>query len=202
MSLPVSNAGRFANTRCQCPVEVSGVVNILYELRTSYLARHRPITRSNSERTSTSRNLSQKHIIACRRAAEVTARYEGLPAIVSSTKRCATSQDTSGCEEHRSTDGSLSTSMTQGTKTIRRCMSENGRLTVRGTSFKRTLSGEYLRHKEANFFNINAAWLLGPEDTAYMGTTDLRKLYTELRMTVKLSSLPVLGHLKSRSHYQ
>lgn len=177
-----------------------------YALLPSYLRRHRPTTRSNSERTSTSRNLSQKHIIAYKRAAEITARYDGFPAIVSSAKRCVTSQDEGDASGRSSTEDSLQVqpaSLNQDANRIRRCVSENGRLLVRGTSFKRAFSGVYYRkHNETNYFNVNAAWpALCREDSACVGTTDLGKLYAELRMTVKLSPLPVLG-LKSLRQYR
>lgn len=171
-------------------------------LLTSYVSRCRPTTRSNSERTFTSRNLSQKHAIAYRRAAAITARYDSFPAIVSSSgKRCVTSQHprTGEKSEH---SGFVEDVLMQDTSKVRiqRCVCESGRLSVSGTSYKRIASGAYQRQKEINYFNVDAVWPLALREDggapARIGTTDLTKLYTELRMTVKLSPLPIMRQLK------
>lgn len=163
----------------------------------SYLSRCRPTTRSNSERTSTSRGLTQKHAIAYQRTATITTQCDSFPAIVSSSgKRCVTSQDPCTGRRGGGHSGFVEDGLVQDTAKvrIRRCARESGRLSVSGTSYKRMASGAYQRQKETNYFNVNAVWR--EDEGARVGTTDLTKLCTELRMIVKLSPFPILGPLK------
>lgn len=149
--------------------------------------KYRPATRSrsSSERTSSSGSLSQKHTVEHRRAVTVTAQHS-FPAIVSGKgERCLTLLDSRTIErERRLVEGGLS----HETNTMIG-LSEGGRLSVRGTSCRRTVSRVHQRQKEM--------WPLSlREDAVLVDRTDVQKLYAELRMAIKLHPFPIVGQLK------